>query len=58
MHMLIRARMGIQLGLRDLVEHQCTNFNQISNLPPRMLPLPSSLVNKEEKIRAYWMTEG
>lgn len=50
--------MGTQLGLRDLVANQCENFNQYSNVPPRMLPLPTSLVNKEEKIRAYWMTEG
>ena len=54
----IIGRMGTQLGLRDLVAHHCDNFNQVSTLPPRMLPLPVSLVNREEKIRAYWMTEG
>lgn len=50
--------MATQLGLRDLVAHHCDNYNQLSTIPPRMLPLPVSLVNKEEKIRAYWMTEG
>jgi hypothetical protein len=50
--------MGTQLGLRDLVANHCDNFNQVSTIPPRMLPLPVSLVNREEKIRAYWMTEG
>jgi len=49
--------MGTQLGLRDLVANHCDNFNQVSTIPPRMLPLPVSLVNREEKIRAYWMTE-
>lgn len=54
----LAKRMGTQLGLRDLVAHHCDNFNQVSTIPPRMLPLPVSLVNREEKIRAYWMTEG
>ncbi|KAF2241666.1 hypothetical protein BU26DRAFT_524829 [Trematosphaeria pertusa] len=53
----LAKRMGTQLGLRDLVANQCDNFHQISTIPPRMLPLPNSLVNREEKIRAYWMTE-
>ncbi|KAF2656749.1 hypothetical protein K491DRAFT_691794 [Lophiostoma macrostomum CBS 122681] len=53
----LAKRMGTQLGLRDLVANHCDNYNQLSSLPPRMLPLPNSLVNKEEKIRAYWMTE-
>lgn len=47
----------MQLGLRDLVVNQCSNFNNASLLPPRMLPLPCTLVEQEEKIRAYWMTE-
>ncbi|KAF1952717.1 hypothetical protein CC80DRAFT_479097 [Byssothecium circinans] len=53
----LAKRMGTQLGLRDLVANHCDNFNQVSTIPPRMLPLPVSLVNREEKIRAYWMTE-
>ncbi|KAF2271170.1 hypothetical protein CC78DRAFT_13213 [Lojkania enalia] len=53
----LAKRMGTQLGLRDLVANHCENYNQVSKIPPRMLPLPISLVNKEEKIRAYWMTE-
>lgn len=47
----------MQLGLRDLVVHQCSNFNCTSILPPRMLPLPNTLIDQEEKTRAYWMTE-
>lgn len=50
--------MAIQLGLRDLVAHHCSNFNCVSTLPPRMLTIPESLVNREEKIRAYWTAEG
>ncbi|KAF2867810.1 hypothetical protein BDV95DRAFT_162291 [Massariosphaeria phaeospora] len=53
----LAKRMGTQLGLRDLVANQCDNFHQLSTIPPRMLPLPVSLVDREEKIRAYWMTE-
>jgi len=49
--------MGIQLGLRDLVANKGNNFNCISTLAPRMLEIPSSLIELEEKIRAYWMTE-
>lgn len=47
----------MQLGLRDLVVHQCGNFSNPSVLPPRMLPFPNTLIDQEEKIRAYWMTE-
>jgi len=50
-------RMGTQLGLRDLVANKCDNFNKLSTLPPRMIPVPTSLIEQEEKIRAYWMTE-
>ncbi|TVY12910.1 hypothetical protein LARI1_G008844 [Lachnellula arida] len=50
-------RMGIQLGLRDLVANKFDNFNKLSTLPPRMIPVPTSLIEQEEKIRAYWMTE-
>ncbi|KAF2438832.1 hypothetical protein P171DRAFT_436741 [Karstenula rhodostoma CBS 690.94] len=53
----LAKRMAIQLGLRDLVAHHCSNFNRVSTLPPRMLPIPESLVDREEKIRAYWMAE-
>jgi len=49
--------MGVQLGLRDLVANQGDNFYKVSTIPPRMLPAPKSLIEQEEKIRAYWMTE-
>ena len=49
--------MGVQLGLRDLVANKFDNFNKLSTLPPRMIPVPTSLIEQEEKIRAYWMTE-
>ena len=54
---LTLPRIAMQLGLRDLVVHQCSNFNCTSMLPPRMLPLPNTLIDQEEKTRAYWMTE-
>lgn len=49
--------MSTTLGLRDLVVNKAANFNSLSSLPPRMLPLPSTLVSQEENIRGYWMTE-
>lgn len=49
--------MGMQLGLRDLVAHQCENFNTPSSMAPRMLPLPTNLIDQEERVRAFWMTE-
>lgn len=49
--------MSTLLGLRDLVVNKAANFNSLSSLPPRMLPLPSTLVSQEENVRAYWMTE-
>ncbi|KAH7354990.1 hypothetical protein BKA65DRAFT_549063 [Rhexocercosporidium sp. MPI-PUGE-AT-0058] len=48
---------GTQLGLRDLVSHYCQNYNQASVLAPRMLPLPNTFIEREERIRAYWMVE-
>ncbi|KAH7411042.1 hypothetical protein BKA64DRAFT_372293 [Cadophora sp. MPI-SDFR-AT-0126] len=48
---------GTQLGLRDLVSHYCLNYNQASVLAPRMLPLPNTFIEREERIRAYWMIE-
>ncbi|RDL37437.1 Uncharacterized protein BP5553_04870 [Venustampulla echinocandica] len=50
-------RMGIQLGLRDLVISSYDNFSKPSMLPPRMLSLPATLIEQEERVRAYWMTE-
>ncbi|KUJ10837.1 uncharacterized protein LY89DRAFT_787201 [Mollisia scopiformis] len=51
-------KMGTQLGLRDLVANKCDNFNKLSTIPPRMLALPTTLIEQEEMIRAYWMTEA
>ncbi|KAK6369904.1 hypothetical protein LTS17_009354 [Exophiala oligosperma] len=50
-------RMNTSLGMRDLVTNQGDNFNKISTVPPRMLPLPNTIIDREERIRAYWMTE-
>jgi hypothetical protein len=50
-------RMGTQLGLRDMVANHCDNFNKLSTIPPRMLQIPTTLIEQEENIRAYWMTE-
>ncbi|KAK2803481.1 hypothetical protein FQN50_006992 [Emmonsiellopsis sp. PD_5] len=52
-------RMSTQLGLRDLVAHQCANFAvSSSHIPPRMLSVPSTTVELEEKIRAFWATQA
>ena len=52
-----RPRMNTSLGMRDLVTNQGDNFNKLSTVPPRMLPLPDTIIDREERIRAYWMTE-
>jgi hypothetical protein len=49
--------MGTQLGLRDMVANHSDNFNKLSTIPPRMIEIPSTLIEQEENIRAYWMTE-
>lgn len=54
----ICKRLSTQLGLRDLVANKGDNFNQPSTIPPRMLPIPGSLIEREECIRAYWITEA
>jgi hypothetical protein len=49
--------MCMHLGLRDVVTNQGDNFNELSTVPPRMLPLPNTIIDREERTRAYWMTE-
>ena len=49
--------MSMHLGLGDIVFRQGMNFNQASKVPPRVLPLPSTYIDREERIRAYWMAE-
>lgn len=51
----ICKRMAMQLGLRDLI--QGDRSNKFFTVPPRMLSPPSSAVDREERVRAYWMTE-
>ena len=52
-------RMSTQLGLRDLVAIGGGNFNKSSGtIPPRMLRLPENLVQQEECVRAYWITDA
>ena len=55
--MLNEVRMSTQLGLRDLVMYQCENYGKQSSIPPRLLPLPNSVLDQEERIRAYWAVE-
>jgi hypothetical protein len=52
-----RTSIGTQLGLRDLVVYYGQNYNQASLVAPRMLPLPENMIEREERIRAYWMIE-
>ena len=48
--------MATQLGLRDMVQGD-TN-SQCFTAPPRMLPPPTDSIEREERVRAYWMTEA
>ncbi|WAO95906.1 Zn(2)-C6 fungal-type domain-containing protein [Fusarium falciforme] len=51
-------RISTQLGLRDLVAHSAMNFGFPSVLPPRMLQIPTTAVEREEKIRAFWAIDA
>ena len=51
-------RKSTGLGLRDLAANKGDNFNEPSTIPPRMLPKPASLIEREDSIRAYWITEA
>ncbi|KAI5269642.1 hypothetical protein E4T47_06951 [Aureobasidium subglaciale] len=53
----LSKRISMQLGLPDLVVHYCSNYGTTSALPPRMLLVPSSDIELEERVRAYWVTE-
>ncbi|GKZ21808.1 hypothetical protein AbraIFM66951_008728 [Aspergillus brasiliensis] len=57
--MALCKRMGTQLGLRDLVTYNCQNFGvPSSQAPPRMLSVPATAIELEEKIRAFWAAEA
>lgn len=45
--------MGMQLGLRDLVAQQCDEYGSA----PRVLSSPVNLIDQEERVRSFWMTE-
>lgn len=47
--------MALQLGLRDLVNIE--EPNKSFAVPPRMLPPPIDDIEREERVRAYWMVE-
>lgn len=48
--------MATQLGLRDII--QADNSSQAFIVPPRMPPPPDNGIEREERVRAYWMTEA
>ena len=48
----------MHLGLADIVFRQGMNFNQPSTVPPRVLPIPNTFIDREERVRAYWMSEA
>ncbi|KAL4756059.1 uncharacterized protein BDW70DRAFT_166824 [Aspergillus foveolatus] len=57
--MALCKRVSTQLGLRDLVAHHCQNFGvSLSRAPPRMLSIPATAIELEEKIRAFWAAEA
>ena len=50
--------MATQLGLRDLVQGDSADKPMNITIPPRMLPPPKNSIEREERVRAYWMTEA
>jgi hypothetical protein len=55
--LIVAVRLSMQLGLRDMVVNYCINYGKPSIIPPRMLSMPSSIVDYEERVRAFWITE-
>ena len=48
--------MATQLGLRDLV--QGNRSDKLFTVRPQMLTAPRNYIEREERVRAYWATEG
>jgi hypothetical protein len=40
-----------------MVMNYCINYGKPSIIPPRMLGIPSSIIDFEERVRAFWITE-
>ena len=53
---ILHFRMATQLGLRDLV--QGDRSDKLFTVPPRMLTAPRNSIEREERVRAYRMTEA
>lgn len=46
-----------QLGYGTLIKHQVDHINSSTSVPPRLHPVSTTILDREERIRAYWMTE-
>lgn len=49
--------MSSQLGYGTLVKKQLDHVNSSASVPPRLHPLSTTIIDREERIRAYWMSE-
>ncbi|KAJ5168412.1 uncharacterized protein N7482_004006 [Penicillium canariense] len=50
-------RMSSQLGYGTLVKKHADHINSSASVPPRLHPLSTTIIDREERIRAYWMSE-
>ncbi|KAL1870963.1 hypothetical protein Plec18167_007270 [Paecilomyces lecythidis] len=50
-------RMSSQLGYGTLVKEQLDHINSPASVPPRLHPLSTTIIDREERVRAYWMSE-
>ena len=50
-------RISSQLGYGTLVKKQVDHVNSTASVPPRLHPVSTTILDREERIRAYWMSE-
>ncbi|KAJ5596529.1 hypothetical protein N7450_002987 [Penicillium hetheringtonii] len=50
-------RISSQLGCGTLVKKQVEQLSSSASVPPRLHPLSTTIIDREERIRAYWMSE-
>ncbi|KAJ5613290.1 hypothetical protein N7510_006484 [Penicillium lagena] len=50
-------RMASQLGYGKLVKKQVDHIHSSTSVPPRLHPLSTTIIDREERIRAHWMSE-
>lgn len=51
-------RVGMILGIDDLILNFGSNFSRSTQVPSRMLRIPSTVIEMEQHVRVYWIMEA